>query len=60
AELEKAENVIVVENNATAPLASLIKDKTCVFVEDKNKILRYDGRPFFHDELKEEIERRIG
>ena len=60
AELEKAENVIVVENNATAPLASLIKDKTCVFVEDKNKILRYDGRPFFHDELKEEIERRLG
>ena len=59
AELEKAENVIVVENNATAQLASLIKEKTCVFVKDKNKILRYDGRPFFHDELKEEIERRI-
>jgi hypothetical protein len=28
-------------------------------IEDKNKILRYDGRPFFSDELNKEIKKRI-
>ena len=27
--------------------------------EDKNKILRFDGKPFLADELKKEIERRL-
>ncbi|MCK4647452.1 2-oxoacid:acceptor oxidoreductase family protein [Candidatus Pacearchaeota archaeon] len=58
-ELEK-KNVILIENNATGMLGELIAEKTGIFIEDKNKILKYDGRPFFHDELKKEIEGRLG
>jgi 2-oxoglutarate ferredoxin oxidoreductase subunit alpha len=58
-ELIKAKKVLVVENNATAQLATLVANKTGFSVEDKNKILRYDGRPFFSDELAEEIKRRL-
>ncbi len=55
----KNKNVILVENNATGQLGKLIAEKTGVFVEDKNKILRFDGRPFLADELKKEISRRL-
>jgi len=57
-ELE-GKNIILIENNSKAPLADLIAEKTGIFIEDKNKILRYDGRPFLCDELKEEIEERL-
>lgn len=50
-------NIILIENNSTAPLADILAEKTGIFIE--NKILRYDGRPFLCDELKEEIERRL-
>ena len=59
AELEKAKNIILVENNATGTLADLIREKTGLKIEDKNKILRYDGRPFLSDELNEEIKRKL-
>ena len=52
-------NIILIENNATGLLADLIAEKTGIFIEDKNKILRYDGRPFLADELKKEIEKRL-
>jgi 2-oxoglutarate/2-oxoacid ferredoxin oxidoreductase subunit alpha len=52
-------NIVLVENNATAQLGSLITEKTGIFIEEKNKILRYDGRPFFADELNKEIKKRI-
>jgi 2-oxoglutarate ferredoxin oxidoreductase subunit alpha len=52
-------NIILVENNSTAPLADVVAEKTGIFIEDKNKILRYDGRPFLCDELKKEIEGRL-
>jgi len=55
----KGKNIILIENNATAPLASLIAEKTGVFIDDKNKILRYGGRPFLCDELKKEINKRL-
>ncbi len=55
----KNKNLILVENNATGQLGKLIAEKTGFFVEDKNKILRYDGRPFLADELREEIKRRL-
>ena len=58
-ELEK-KNVILIENSATGILGEVIAEKTGGFIEKKNKILRYDGRPFLHDELKKEIERRLG
>ncbi|MBA7638954.1 2-oxoglutarate oxidoreductase subunit KorA [subsurface metagenome] len=57
-ELER-KNIILIENNSTGQLANLIAEKTGIFIQDKNKILRYDGRPFLYDELKEEIQRRL-
>ena len=58
-ELRKAKNIIIIENNATSPLSDLIREKTGILIEDKNKILRYDGRPFLSDELNEEIRGRL-
>lgn len=58
-EIEKAKNIIIVENNATSQLSKLIAEKTGIFIEDKNKILRYDGLPFLSDELEQEIKRRL-
>lgn len=58
-QLEKAKKIIVVENNATSQISQLIAEKTGIVIDDKNKILRYDGRPFFSDELKIEIGRRL-
>jgi 2-oxoglutarate ferredoxin oxidoreductase subunit alpha len=58
-EIAKANKVIVIENNSTSPLSRLIAEKTGFFCDDKNKILRYDGRPFFSDELAEEINKRL-
>ena len=55
-ELEN-KNLILVENNSTGQLGSLIAEKTGIFIE--NKILRYDGRPFLCDELRKEIEGRL-
>jgi len=55
----EGKNIILIENNATAQLGRLIAEKTGIIIPDKNKILRYDGRPFFCDELKEEIKKRI-
>lgn len=57
-ELE-GKNLILVENNSTGLLSGFIAEKTGIFIDDKNKILRYDGRPFLSDELNEEIKRRL-
>jgi 2-oxoglutarate/2-oxoacid ferredoxin oxidoreductase subunit alpha len=55
----EGKNIILVENNATAQLGKLLAEKTGMFIDDKNKILRYDGRPFLADELNVEIGRRL-
>lgn len=55
----KNKNVILIENNANGLFSGLLREKTGVVVDDKNKILRYDGRPFLRDELKSEIMRRM-
>lgn len=52
-------NIILIENSAGGQLARVIANNTGISIEDKNKILRYDGRPFLADELKEEIKKRI-
>jgi 2-oxoglutarate ferredoxin oxidoreductase subunit alpha len=52
-------NKILIENSSTGQLAGIITKKTGIFIEGKNKILRYDGRPFLCDELKEEIKKRL-
>jgi 2-oxoglutarate/2-oxoacid ferredoxin oxidoreductase subunit alpha len=53
-EMEKADNVILVENNLTGQLGRLIREKTGIKIE--KKILKYDGRPFLSDELRKELE----
>ena len=53
-ELEQANKVIVVENNSTSQLSELIAEKTGFIV--KNKILKYDGMPFYCNELKEKLQ----
>ncbi len=51
-EIKKARKVFVVEQNATSQLSRLIREKTGFEVPEKNRILKYDGRPFFYDELR--------
>ncbi len=57
-ELE-GKNVILVENTATGQLAGLLSEQTGIRLEDKNKILRFDGRPFCADELRKELVGRL-
>ncbi len=45
------ETKILIENNATAQLEQLLKSQ--MTVEFNKRILKYDGRPFFPEELKE-------
>jgi len=52
-EMEKANNVILVENNLTGQLGRLIREKTGIKIE--KRILKYDGRMFKSDELKEKL-----
>ena len=58
-EIKKAEKTLIVENNATSPLSSLIAEKTGFIIKNENKILKYDGRPFIFEQLLEEVEKRI-
>ncbi len=53
AAIKGANKIIAVEGNATGQLANLIREKTGL--EIKNKILRYDGRPFEPVELAKEL-----
>jgi len=54
-EIQKADKVILVECNSVGQLGRLIREKTGIKIP--NRILKYDGRPFYSDELKREIER---
>jgi len=49
--------LILLENNATGQLGNLIREKTGI--EIKNRILRYDARPFLSDELEKEIREKL-
>jgi len=55
--LEGAKNILLVENNKTGQLGDLIRQETGI--EIKNKFLKYDGRPFFREEVVEEINKYI-
>ncbi len=52
-EIEKAKKVILIENNLTGQLGRKIREKTGIKIE--NRILKYDGKPFYSDKLKENI-----
>lgn len=51
--LGSAKRIIDVEQNATAQLASLIREYTGI--EIKEKLLKYDGRPFYPEEILEKV-----
>ena len=55
-EIESVSKVILVEQNVTGQLGRLIREKTGIAI--KNRILKYDSRPFTSDELKKEIIRK--
>ncbi|MHC4691138.1 MAG: 2-oxoacid:acceptor oxidoreductase subunit alpha [Planctomycetota bacterium] len=55
--LQRAEKTVIVENNATAQFAKLIKLNTGVDIE--NRILKYDGLCFSVEELIEELDRLL-
>ena len=52
-EIEKAQRVILVENNVTGQLGRLLREKTGIKID--KRILKYNGRPFNSDELKKEL-----
>lgn len=58
-ELEKAKNIILVENSVTGYLAEVIAQHTQIVIPDKNKILKYDGRPFTSTEIETEVKKRL-
>lgn len=55
----KGKNLLLVENNSTGMLADVMAEKLFLKIDEENKILRYDARPFLADELREEIKRRL-
>jgi len=57
-EIERADKVILIECNATGQLGRLIREKTGFKI--KNRILKYNGRPFYCDELQGYLKKVIG
>jgi len=55
--LKSKKNIVAVENNSTGQLCDVIRENTGILIKDK--ILRYDARPFLSDELKIELDRRF-
>ena len=51
--LKKFKKLILVEQNKTGQLGKLIRQETGI--EIKDKILKYDSRPFWSDEISKEI-----
>ena len=54
--LEKAKQLILIENNYSAQLACLIREKTGINIE--NQILRSDGRTFTVDDVYNQIKQK--
>lgn len=53
--LKKARHVLNIECNYTAQMGGLIHEKTGIAV--KNNLLKYDGRPFYPEEIVAEIKK---
>ncbi len=49
----KGKDIITVEQNSTSQLSRLITEQTGIF--SKGSVLRYDGRPFYPEDIAEEI-----
>ncbi len=57
--LLKDKNLLIVENDSEGQLNDVLKKEILTEVPEKNKILRYDARPFLRDELNKEIKKRL-
>lgn len=55
--LSSAKNLLLIEANYSGQLGELIRQKTGI--EIKDKLLKFDGRPFFVEELENEISKRV-
>ena len=51
--LSKSKDVLLVENNSNAQLGNLIAQETGIII--KNKFLKYDGRPFYREEITQKL-----
>jgi len=56
-EMDKAKKIILIENNLTGQLGRLLREKTGEKIS--KRILKYNGRPFTSDELKDQIKKLI-
>jgi len=54
-EIKKSKKVILVENSSTGLLADIIAEKTGIII--KEKILKYDGRPFSPEDIIKKIKK---
>jgi len=52
-EVKKAKKVFLVENNSTGLLGRVIREETGILI--KNKVLKYDGRPFTPSEIIKKV-----
>lgn len=55
--LNKAKNILNVECNYSAQVGGIITEKTGIII--KNNFLKYDGRPFYPDEIKVKIKKLL-
>jgi 2-oxoglutarate ferredoxin oxidoreductase subunit alpha len=53
--LQASKDVLLIENNQTGQLGQLIRQETGL--EIKKKFLKYDGRPFFREEISEALKK---
>lgn len=58
-ELEEADDVLLAENNSTGLLGNLTAEKTGHMIPEDKRILKYDGRPFTSDKLRERIKEKL-
>ncbi len=56
--LKDAKKILIIENNQTAQLAGLIREKTGINIE--NKLLKYDGRQFYAEEIADKVMELLG
>jgi 2-oxoglutarate/2-oxoacid ferredoxin oxidoreductase subunit alpha len=55
--MKSAKKTMIIEGNATAQLQKLIRMESGIDIEDT--LLKYDGRPFFYDELVQALSSRL-
>ena len=55
--IQNSNSTLVIESNFSGQLSDLIKVQTGI--EIKDKLLKSDGRPFFVEELEDEIIKRL-